>query len=183
LLTYLRLSRREVGLLINFNVAILKEGIRRKMLSKDQVVAPDPASPPANDGEPVSSRDSDDALTRTIIAAGIEVHRHLGPGLLRSSYEECLCYELSQRGMAFCREHPLKVRYLGVELPGQLEVPLLVDGNVPVLCLSVGQLTTLYTAQLRGILKQGNWRRGLVLNFNTLNLVQGLRRVTSNVER
>jgi hypothetical protein len=51
------------------------------------------------------------------------------------------------------------------------------------LCLSVGQLTTLYTAQLRGILKQGNWRRGLVLNFNTLNLVQGLRRVTSNVER
>ena len=182
LLTYLRLSAREVGLLINFNVPVLKQGIRRKLLAPEPSVASRIDSVQAADVACDPSGDSDDPLSRAVIGAAIEVHRHLGPGLLRSSYEECLCYELSQRGVAFSRKHPLKLRYLGVELPGVLEVPLLVDQRVPVVCLSVGQLTQLHTAQLRGMLKQGNWKRGLVLNFNTLNLVQGVRRLTYDTE-
>jgi GxxExxY protein len=178
LLTYLRLSGREVGLLVNFNVPLLKDGIRRKLFSPVQTGAPNTDIAQA-EGDSSNPRDDlDDVLTSAVIAAAIEVHRNLGPGLLRSSYEECLCYELSQQGIAFRRKHPLRLRFLGVELPGVLEVPLLVDHNVPVLCLSAGQITQLHTGQLRGMLKQGNWKRGLVLNFNVLNLVQGLCRVT-----
>ena len=63
----------------------------------------------------------------------------------------------------------MRLQFLGVELPGVLEVPLLVDQDVPILCLSVGQVTQLHIGQLRGMLKHGNWRRGLILNFHTLN--------------
>jgi GxxExxY protein len=178
LLTYLRLSGREIGLLINFDVAVLKDGIRRKIVSEEMLVRPNLDSASIDEHACHDVDDLDDALTETIIAAAMEVHRHLGPGLLRSSYEECLSYELSQRRVAFRRKHGVKVRFHDVELPGVLAIPVLVNDSVPVLCLSVSQITPLHVGQMRTMLKQGQWDRGLVVNFNTVNLSRELRRVT-----
>jgi hypothetical protein len=69
-------------------------------------------------------------LTEAIIGAAIEVHRELGPGLLESAYEECLCYELSLRGIAFSRQQPLPVKYKKVGLLINFNVPVLKDGIV-----------------------------------------------------
>lgn len=178
LLTYLRLSGREVGLLINFDVPVLKDGVRRRLWSHGRNDVRDGTENLTTAS--AFSPGPDDSLSSEVIAAAIEVHRELGPGLLRSAYEECLCYELSQHRIRFRRKHPLQVCFKGAPLPSPVEVPLLVEHEMPVMCLSVDQLTNLHTARLLALLRQGNWQRGLILNFNALSLVEGLRRVVHN---
>ena len=81
-----------------------------------------------------------DPLTEKIIGAAIEVHRVLGPGLLESAYEECLCHELRLRGMAFTRQQPLPVVYKGVHLDCGYRLDVLVEGSVIVELKTVDQL-------------------------------------------
>ena len=182
LLTYLRLSGREVGLLINFDVPVLKYGVERFLLSAD-FEAKNDTTISRNQVDCAGVDDSGDALTGAIVATAIEVHRRLGPGLLRSAYEECLCYELSQRSCHFVRKRLLGASHRGVELPIAVEVPLLVEGSVPVICLSVNQLLPLYRERLRALLRLGRWERGLVINFNETTLAQGLERVVERPAR
>lgn len=170
LLTYQRVGNFPLGLLVNFDVAVLKDGIQR-MASTPLVVSP-PGTGPALD------RERFDALSGDILDAAIEVHRHLGAGLLRSAYEACLCHELAQRGIAFERQRRISIASDGVVLQTLAEVSLLVAGSVPVYCLSVLELTPLHIARLLGRLRQGAWPYGFLLNFNAPALVQGVRRVT-----
>jgi GxxExxY protein len=114
--------------------------------------------------------------TDHIIGAAIEVHKTLGPGLLESAYEECLCRELAIRSLAFERQRALPVEYKGIRLDCGYRLDLLVAGNVVVEIKSVAAIEPVHEAQLLTYLKLGGWKLGLLINFNVPVLKDGIRR-------
>ena len=121
--------------------------------------------------------DRRDLTTNEIIGAAIEVHRHLGPGLLESAYEECLCWELAQAGIAVRRQVPLPVRYKGVELELGYRLDLLVQEQVIVELKTVEKLKPVHSAQLLTYLRLAGRQTGLLLNFNSAVLKDGIQRL------
>jgi GxxExxY protein len=121
----------------------------------------------------------ENAVTDKVIAAAIEVHRHLGPGLLESTYEECLCCELSLRGMEFQRQVHLPVSYKGVKLECGYEMDLLVADSVVIELKTVDDLAPVHHSQLLTYLKLANKRVGLLINFNVPVLRNGLKRIVN----
>jgi GxxExxY protein len=115
-------------------------------------------------------------LTEQVIGAAIDVHRALGPGLLESTYELCLCRELTLRGIAFERQKAIPVEYKGVRLDCGYRADLIVDGRVLVEIKAVDALTAISDAQLLTYLRLGAWQIGLIINFNVQFLKQGIRR-------
>lgn len=115
-------------------------------------------------------------ITREIIAAAIEVHRALGPGLLESAYEECLCQELTLREIAFERQRPLRVEFKGIRIDCGYRLDLLVEKKVVVEIKAVESLLPIHEAQLLTYLKLGDWRIGLLINFNVTLLKMRIRR-------
>jgi len=115
-------------------------------------------------------------LTEVIIGSAIEVHRELGPGLLESTYEECLCFELSERDIQFQRQSILPVAYKGRRLDCGYRLDILVADTVVVEVKSVAKLESVHEAQLLTYLRLGGWRAGLLINFNVPVLKQGIRR-------
>ncbi|HEV8430381.1 MAG TPA: GxxExxY protein [Pyrinomonadaceae bacterium] len=115
-------------------------------------------------------------LTHEIIGAAIEVHRKLGPGLLESSYRECLCRELLLRGVAFRREKGLPLEYKGIKLDCGYRIDILVADRVVVEVKSVEMLAPIHDAQLLTYLRLGGWRVGLLINFNVVVLKDGIHR-------
>ena len=115
-------------------------------------------------------------LTHETIGAAIEVHRTLGPGLLESSYRECLCRELSLRGIGFKRECGLPLQYKGVQLDCGYRIDILVAGLVVVEIKAVEKLAPVHDAQLLTYLRLGGWEVGLLINFNVVLLKDGIRR-------
>ena len=115
-------------------------------------------------------------LTRQIIGAAIEVHRHLGPGLLESAYRKCLMRELSLRGIPFKSEWPLPLEYKGIQLESGYRLDLLVGDAVVVETKSVETLCKIHEAQLITYLRLGGWTVGLLINFNVDVLKKGIRR-------
>lgn len=166
LLTYLRLSNRPVGLLINFDVPVLKDGIMRRVMSK---------APPVE----MSARSEPSDLNAHVIDAAIEVHAHLEPGLLRSAYDECLCHELALRGIAFERKKQVPVKYRDVTLPKPAEVDIVVEGQLPVMVVANSERMDLNEARFIGRLKNGAWETGLLFNFGEKTLKNGLRRIVN----
>src|SRR5260370_1109769 len=118
--------------------------------------------------------------TNLIIGGAIEVHRHLGPGLLESAYEECLCYELSQAGLLFRRQVSAPVKYKGLNLECCLRLDLIVEDVVIVEIKTVERLAPIHTAQLLTYLKVTNKALGLLMNFNVPILKHGLKRVSNH---
>ena len=118
-----------------------------------------------------ASVDIDD-LAGAVIGAAIEVHRTLGPGFLESVYEEALCYELELREIPFQRQPPISVTYKGRSV-GEGRMDLLVDKKLVVELKSVDALAPLHTAQLLSYLRAGNYRAGLLFNFNVKLLKEG----------
>lgn len=116
------------------------------------------------------------SLTHEIIGAAIEVHRHLGPGLLESSYRECLCHELLIREVGFRREYALPLQYKGIRLECGYRLDLLVGGLVVVEIKAVERLAAVHDAQLLTYLRIGGWSVGLLINFNVAVLKEGIRR-------
>ncbi|HJN86536.1 MAG TPA: GxxExxY protein [Dehalococcoidia bacterium] len=114
-------------------------------------------------------------LTEAIIGAAIEVHRALGPGLLESAYEECLCRELTLRNVPFERQLP--VDYKGMQLNCGYRLDLSVRDAVVVAIKALESLLPIHQAQLLTYLKLGEWKVGLLINFNVPVLKQGIRRV------
>jgi len=110
-----------------------------------------------------------------IIGAAIEVHRALGPGLLESAYEECLCRELTLRNVPFERQLP--VDYKGMQLNCGYRLDLSVRDAVVVAIKALESLLPIHQAQLLTYLKLGEWKVGLLINFNVPVLKQGIRRV------
>jgi len=115
-------------------------------------------------------------ITDRIIGAAIEVHRTLGPGLLESAYVQCLCHELSLRGLTFVRELPLHIGYKGISLESAYRVDLLVEDAVVVEVKAVERMLPVFDAQLLTYLRLGGWKAGLLINFNVPILVNGVRR-------
>jgi len=118
-----------------------------------------------------------DELTEQIIGAAIEVHRVLGPGLLESIYEEALGIEFELRGILFDRQVEVDVHYKGHVIKGQ-RVDLLVKREVVVELKSVTNLPEVATAQVLSYLKATGLRRGLLINFGTARLVDGVKRLS-----
>ncbi|MDF1535678.1 MAG: GxxExxY protein [bacterium] len=117
-----------------------------------------------------------DPLTGRLIGAAIEVHRELGPGLLESAYQECLCHELLLQGVEFQRQFPLPVRYKSAELDCGFRMDLLVEDSLVVEIKSVEKLLPIHEAQLLTYMKLSGIRTGLLINFNVRLLKDGIRR-------
>ena len=116
-------------------------------------------------------------VTGVVVGAAIEVHRELGPGLLESAYEECLCRELNLRAMPFARQIALPVEYKGMRVDCSYRVDLVVASSVVVEIKSVSALEPIHAAQLLTYMKLGGWCLGLLINFNVPVLKNGIRRM------
>ena len=121
-------------------------------------------------------------LTRQTIGACIEVHRHLGPGLLESAYEHCLCHELSLEGLEFEQQKPLPVFYKGVKLDCGYRLDLVVEGRLILELKAVETLLPIHAAQLLTYLKLSRLTLGLLINFNVPVLKSGLKRIANNFQ-
>ena len=128
--------------------------------------------------------EQEDAKTRrfedcsgAVIGACIEVHRHLGPGLLESAYEHCLVYELEVLGLRFERQRPVPLRYKGVELDCGYRLDLVVEDALIVEIKCVDRLLPIHQAQLLTYLRLTNLDAGLLVNFRETVLKNGLRRL------
>jgi GxxExxY protein len=119
-------------------------------------------------------------LTEKIIGAAIKVHRTLGPGLLESVYEECLCIDLARWRVPFSRQRIIPVFYEGRPVPVELRVDLLVGGRVIVELKAVERLLPVHEAQLLTYLRLTRCTVGLLINFNVPVLVEGVRRMVNN---
>ena len=119
----------------------------------------------------------DDLLTQHIIGAAIEVHRTLGPGLLESIYEEALCHEFELRQIECRRQVDVDVVYKGKVIKGQ-RIDILVRDEVIVEIKSLSKLPDVSTAQLLSYLKATGLRRGLLINFGSKMLRDGLKRIS-----
>ena len=117
-----------------------------------------------------------DPLTEKVIGLAIEVHRGLGPGLLESAYEECLCYELDQHGIPYRRQVPLRVAYKDVELDCGYRMDIVVDGVLIIELKTVEKILPVHDAQLLTYLKLSGLHTALLLNFNVAVLKEGIRR-------
>ena len=118
-----------------------------------------------------------DLLTEKIIGFAIEVHRHLGPGLLESAYEECLCHEMDQNGLVFQRQVPLPIIYKSVRLDCGYRMDIVVDGRAIIELKTVERLMPIHDAQVPTYMKLSRIPTGLLLNFNTAVLKDGIRRL------
>ncbi|OGV74718.1 MAG: GxxExxY protein [Lentisphaerae bacterium RIFOXYB12_FULL_65_16] len=116
-----------------------------------------------------------DALSTRVIGCAIEVHRTLGPGLLESTYEQCLVHELRSNGIDCESQHPLPVHYKGIRLECGYRIDLFVAGKIIVELKSVEELKALHTAQLLTYMRLASVKHGFLINFNVPRLKDGLK--------
>jgi len=114
-------------------------------------------------------------LSNRVIGCAIEVHRTLGPGLLESTYEQCLAHELKMASIAFHLQHPLPVHYKGLRLDCGYRVDVLVEKNIILELKSVEQLLGIHEAQLLTYMKLADIQQGFLINFNVKRLKEGLK--------
>ena len=126
------------------------------------------------DGEHPRPRDP---LSEKVIGFAIDVHRSLGPGLLESAYEECLCFELQSHAVPFRRQAPLPVVYKSVKLECGYRMDIVVENQLVVEVKTVEKLMPIHDAQLLTYLKLSGIHAGLLLNFNTPVLKNGIKRL------
>ena len=119
-------------------------------------------------------------ITEDAIGAAIDVHRAIGPGLLESAYEECLCHELQLRNLPFQRQVPLAVEYKGVKLDCGYRLDILIAEVVVIELKSIQRFEPIHEAQLLTYLKLGGWSVGLLINFNVPVLKSGIKRIVNN---
>ena len=114
-------------------------------------------------------------LSHQVIGCAIAVHRELGPGLLESTYEQCLAHELSIEGIAFKIQHPLMVEYKGIRLDCGYRVDLFVEEQLILELKSVEDLKAIHEAQLLTYMKLARIKQGFLINFNVRRLTEGIR--------
>ena len=120
-------------------------------------------------------------VTEEVIAAAIEVHRNLGPGLLESAYEACLAFELRERGLAVEHQKPLPVVYRDVTVEVGYRLDLLVENVVVIELKSVERLERIHQAQVLSYLKLSGYKLGLLINFNVPLLKHGIKRIVNKL--
>ena len=124
---------------------------------------------------------SENEISSQIIGAVIEVHKHLGPGLLESSYEACLLFELRKRGVNVKSQVALPISYKGVQLEAGYRIDILVEEKVIIEIKTVEDFADIHLAQILTYLKLSKLKLGLLINFNSVKLVDGLKRVVNNL--
>ena len=117
------------------------------------------------------------ATTGGILAAAIEVHKALGPGLLESSYMQCLLFELAARKLRYVTQHAIPIVYKGMRLDSSYRVDLIVEDRVVVEVKSVTVLLPVHHAQLLTYMKRTGCPAGLLINFNEARLMDGVKRL------
>lgn len=173
--TYQRVGGWRLGLLLNFNVHLMKEGISRFTIDPiefrtDVASACETGTAPGElEADPVTE----------IIGAAIEVHRHLGMGLLNSVYTACLLHELNLRGLKFSEKHSMPVSIQGTLLAHPATLGLIVEKVVSVIILSVPKILPVHEAQARSQMRLGNLQTAILLNFHENRLIDGLRRLNN----
>jgi GxxExxY protein len=116
------------------------------------------------------------ALSERVIGLAIDVHRQLGPGLLESAYEECLCHEMKQGGISYARQVPLPVVYKSVRLDCGYRMDIVVEDELIIEIKAVERLLPIHEAQMLTYLRLSGHKVGLLMNFNGVVLKDGLRR-------
>ena len=124
---------------------------------------------------------TENEISKIIIGKAIEVHKALGPGLLESAYQECLFYELKERGLNVKKEVSMPIEYKEVKLDHGYRMDLLIEEKVVVELKTVDELHEVHTAQILTYLKLGNYKLGLLINFNTKLLKHGIKRYVNNL--
>ncbi len=124
-----------------------------------------------------NKREDGDKWSHQVIGAAMEVHRHLGPGLLESAYEECLCHELNALGVPFERQKELPVSYKGISLDCGYRMDIVVDRTLLLELKSVETLLPIHEAQLLTYLRLSGLQIGLLVNFNVPLLKNGIKRM------
>jgi GxxExxY protein len=117
-----------------------------------------------------------ESLSKDVIGAAIEVHKHLGPGLLESAYEECLSYELMQRGYKIERQKPIPVVYKEIKLECGYRIDILVENKIVLELKSVDCFNPVHEAQILTYMKFAQKKVGLLVNFNVALLKNGIKR-------
>jgi len=117
-----------------------------------------------------------DSFTGKVIGCAIEVHRVLGPGLLESTYQQCLAHELHLNGIAFNLEHPLPVEYKGIKLDCGYRIDILVENRLIIELKAVDEIRGIHKAQLLTYMKLSKLDTGLLINFNVKRLKDGIQR-------
>jgi GxxExxY protein len=124
---------------------------------------------------------TENELSNKIIGSAIEIHKALGPGLLESAYKECLYYKLIQQGLKVDKERPMPLIFESAKLDCGYRLDLLVENKVVIEIKSVEALNDIHLAQTLTYLKLGNFRLGLLINFNVLVLKTGIKRVVNGL--
>lgn len=179
LLTYLRLGNWKLGLLINFNVAVLKQGVTRLVQGLEpgyNVAARDVAST-TTPFQHVHCRDGEaERLAAIVVDSATAVYRELGPGLLASAYEACLCRELFLRGVEVVRKKSLELNYKGHSLQAAEQLEMVVGEKIVVSPRAVTALLAVHNAQVISQIRLGGYPIGLLINFNESKFANGIRR-------
>ena len=115
-------------------------------------------------------------LTYKIIGCAYDVHKALGPGLLESTYEKCLCFELEKLGIKHEKQKELPINYKGITIDNGYRIDILVEDKIVIELKSVEILQPIHSAQLMTYLKLSQKQLGLLINFNVTNLQNGIRR-------
>jgi len=126
--------------------------------------------------QPRSTQSGKDPFTEKVLGCAIEVHRTLGAGLLESTYQQCLAYELSLNGIPFRLEHPMPVEYKGIRLDCGYRIDVLVDDRLILELKAVEKIKGIHKAQLLTYMKLARIETGLLINFNVKRLIDGIHR-------
>jgi len=124
---------------------------------------------------------TENEISEKIIGCSIEVHKSLGPGLLESAYQECLFYELQKAGLHVEKQKPLPLIYKEVKLDAGYRLDLIVESKVIIEVKSIEALNDIHTAQVLTYLKVSGCKLGLLMNFNVLRLIDGLKRLVNKL--
>ena len=124
---------------------------------------------------------TENEISNKVIGYAIEVHKSLGPGLLENAYKECLFYKIAKAGLIVTKEQAMPLIFEDVKMDCGYRLDLLVEHKLPVEIKSVSALENIHLAQTLTYLKLGNFKLGLLINFNEVLLKNGVRRVINNL--
>lgn len=124
---------------------------------------------------------TENEIANKVIGLAINVHNALGPGLLESAYQECLFYEIGASGLTVVKEKPMPLVYESIKLECGYRIDLLVENKLVIEIKSVDALNDIHLAQTLTYMKLGNYKLGLLINFNVTRLKEGLKRVVNGL--
>lgn len=171
LITYLRLAKLKLGLLMNFGSLVLRDGIVRKASSTSQVSKPRVPGP---------RKEAMDDLSHEVIDAALEVQHHLGPGVLRSAYETALAHELMLRGFKVEQKLPANIFYRQQLIPSVKELPMIVEESLMIACVCARKVETIHLARLRSLLKAAGVEEGMCINFHADSMAAEIKRLINH---